>query len=121
MAKQEPRSLALLLCRAKLRPAFSHIELTPISIARPPESEGCDPDLSGQHFESAAVKLNRTNKELEANTTLSHYRIISKIGAGGMGKVYLALDTKLDRNVALKILPAEFASNQDRMLRFVQE
>jgi len=77
--------------------------------------------LSGRRFESAAVNLNRTNKELEANTTLSHYRIISKIGAGGMGEVYLALDTKLDRNVALKILPAEFASNQDRMRRFVQE
>src|SRR5437764_7784075 len=61
------------------------------------------------------------NKELAANTTLSHYRIVSKIGAGGMGEVYLAQDTKLDRKVALKILPAELAANQDRMRRFVQE
>src|SRR5918994_5937497 len=61
------------------------------------------------------------NKELPANTTLSHYRIISKIGAGGMGEVYLAQDTKLNRKVALKILPFELAANQDRMRRFVQE
>src|SRR5438094_1715589 len=61
------------------------------------------------------------NKELAANTTLSHYRIVSKIGAGGMGEVYLAQDTKLDRKVALKILPAELASKRDRMERFIRE
>jgi serine/threonine protein kinase/Tfp pilus assembly protein PilF len=61
------------------------------------------------------------NKELAANTTLSHYRIVSKIGAGGMGEVYLAEDAQLRRQVALKILPIDLASNQDRMRRFVQE
>jgi eukaryotic-like serine/threonine-protein kinase len=52
---------------------------------------------------------------------ISHYRILSKIGAGGMGEVYLAEDTKLNRRVAIKILPAGVASDQERMRRFVQE
>ncbi len=54
-------------------------------------------------------------------TLLGHYEIRSRLGAGGMGEVYLAQDTGLDRKVALKILPADLASNQDRMRRFVQE
>jgi serine/threonine protein kinase len=45
------------------------------------------------------------NKELSANATLSHYRIVSKIGAGGMGEVYLAQDTRLNRRLAAEILP----------------
>jgi serine/threonine protein kinase/tetratricopeptide (TPR) repeat protein len=59
--------------------------------------------------------------ELSPHTNLSHYRIVSKIGAGSMGEVYLAQDTSLDRKVALKILPADLAANRDRMQRFVRE
>ncbi len=58
---------------------------------------------------------------LSPNSTLAHYTILSKLGAGGMGEVYLAQDTKLDRKVALKILTGEIASNGDRMERFVRE
>src|SRR5438128_6650924 len=59
--------------------------------------------------------------KLSPRTSLFHYLVISKIGAGGMGEVYLAQDTKLDRKVALKILPADAAANHDRMRRFTQE
>ncbi len=52
---------------------------------------------------------------------LGRYEIKSQLGAGGMGEVYLGQDTRLDRKVALKILPADLAANQDRMRRFVQE
>jgi Tol biopolymer transport system component len=53
--------------------------------------------------------------------TIAHYQLTDKLGAGGMGEVYLAHDTKLDRKVALKILPADVADHPDRMKRFVQE
>src|SRR5256885_4321802 len=59
--------------------------------------------------------------QLSPGPSLSHYRIVSTLGAGGMGEVYLAQDTKLDRRIALKILPADLAANQDRMRRFTQE
>src|SRR5438067_11114662 len=58
---------------------------------------------------------------LSAGTKLGRYEIRAKIGEGGMGEVYLAQDTKLDRKVALKILPSEVASNHDRMERFIRE
>ncbi|HEU4875169.1 MAG TPA: protein kinase [Pyrinomonadaceae bacterium] len=58
---------------------------------------------------------------LPPQTQLGRYEVRSLLGAGGMGEVYLAQDTSLNRNVALKVLPAELASNQDRMRRFKQE
>ncbi|MDQ3332995.1 MAG: protein kinase, partial [Planctomycetota bacterium] len=61
------------------------------------------------------------NKELPAGSTLSHYRIVSKIGAGGMGEVYRAHDSRLNRDVAVKLLPADLANDKDRLQRFEQE
>ncbi|MBL8167852.1 MAG: protein kinase [Acidobacteria bacterium] len=53
--------------------------------------------------------------------TVSHYRILSKLGAGGMGEVYLAEDLNLGRRVALKLLPARFMQDAERVRRFAQE
>ena len=58
---------------------------------------------------------------LEIGTIINHYRILSSLGAGGMGEVYLAEDTRLGRKVALKLLPASFVKNTDRLRRFEQE
>src|SRR5262245_37229846 len=58
---------------------------------------------------------------LSPGTKLGRYEVRSRLGAGGMGEVYLALDTRLDRSVALKILPDGVAADPDRMKRFEQE
>src|SRR5712691_1801243 len=58
---------------------------------------------------------------IPSGTKFGRYEIGSQLGAGGMGEVYLAEDTRLHRKIALKILPADLASNQDRMRRFDQE
>jgi eukaryotic-like serine/threonine-protein kinase len=53
--------------------------------------------------------------------TLNQYRITGSIGAGGMGEVFRARDTRLNRDVAVKVLPKDFAADADRLRRFEQE
>jgi two-component system, LytTR family, response regulator len=68
------------------------------------------------------VEVTRNMEEmLAAGTLVAHYRVISKLGQGGMGTVYLADDTRLTRRVALKVLPPDVAADPERMHRFVQE
>jgi len=56
-----------------------------------------------------------------AGHSLSHYQVLSLLGAGGMGEVYLAQDTNLGRKVALKVLPPTFTRDQERPRRFERE
>lgn len=61
------------------------------------------------------------SEELLTGKQLSHYQILERVGVGGMGEVYLAKDTRLSRNVALKILPIQYTQDQDRLQRFKNE
>src|SRR5450759_3656674 len=58
---------------------------------------------------------------MSPQSSIGHYRIVSKIGEGGMGAVYRATDTRLNREVAIKVLPAAVARDPDRMARFARE
>ncbi len=68
-----------------------------------------------------AAGLADAQTEYLIGTRISHYEILSRIGAGGMGEVFLAKDTQLGRHVALKLLPLEFTRNQERIRRFERE
>jgi serine/threonine protein kinase/class 3 adenylate cyclase len=81
--------------------------------------------LAHLRFSSAAsaepVTLPLPGAALQVGQQLSHYQVIAPLGAGGMGEVFLAQDTRLRRKVALKILPAKFTQEAERIARFEQE
>ena len=58
---------------------------------------------------------------LQPGTQLGAYRILGPLGEGGMGEVYRAQDDRLNRKVAIKVLPGEFSRDEDRLRRFEQE
>ncbi|HAF13003.1 MAG TPA: hypothetical protein DCK99_04730, partial [Blastocatellia bacterium] len=77
--------------------------------------------LAAGAIDDAAKALAEEKSFSPVGKRLGHYQVRSLLGVGGMGEVYLAQDTKLDRAVALKILPPEFAADKNRMRRFEQE
>jgi serine/threonine protein kinase len=69
----------------------------------------------------SVLRNDRSRDDLPNDAVIGQYRIVSEIGAGGMGKVYRAIDTKLDRHVAIKVLRPELLRNRDKVRRFRQE
>jgi Tol biopolymer transport system component/predicted Ser/Thr protein kinase len=72
-------------------------------------------------YELGAELLTEDHAELAVGQRIAHYEIVALLGSGGMGEVYLAHDTKLGREIALKLLPVQFTTNKDRLRRFEQE
>jgi serine/threonine protein kinase/Tol biopolymer transport system component len=77
--------------------------------------------IDGPAFEMAAQVLAGDEPGLTAGVRIDRYEIVSLLGSGGMGEVYLAHDEKLDRKIALNLLPSEFTANPERVRRFQQE
>lgn len=75
--------------------------------------------LSSEHLQDHLSEL--LPERYLVGYTLDHYEVVSALGAGAMGDVYLARDTRLDRQVALKILPERFTRNSERIVRFRRE
>ncbi|HJU93567.1 MAG TPA: hypothetical protein VJ656_11585 [Pyrinomonadaceae bacterium] len=83
-------------------------------------------ERSGEFLDAPAFEVTSSTLRLDrfsplVNRTVGHYKILDTLGAGGMGEVYLAQDTRLGRKIALKLLPPEFTIDPNRLQRFEQE
>jgi len=104
----------------RLTRRWPFVEGTGDPSTRDKPAEGRTMPVSGDEVINGADQT-KSFVVLASGTWITHYEIIEKIGAGGMGEVYLAEDTKLDRRVALKFLPAQYASDKDFKTRFKRE
>jgi eukaryotic-like serine/threonine-protein kinase len=77
--------------------------------------------MEGPAIAGMAEELQRTTNRFQAGDTLGAYKVLDLVGSGGMGEVYRARDTRLKRDVAIKVLPREFAADRERLRRFEQE
>ncbi len=84
-------------------------------------SLGEDKPTSGDLAPAESLGVSFRTFEHRSDPQISHYRLLKKLGAGGMGQVYLAEDPRLDRKVAVKLLTDEFNRDEDRLRRFIRE
>ena len=80
-----------------------------------------DAFIDSPAYEAAAESIAQAQPVLVAGQVVGHYQVVRPLGKGGMGEVYLASDTKLDRSVALKLLPLTFTHRKELLRRFIQE
>ena len=113
----EAQQRAEFIARARI----SHPELAAAVESLIAAHEQADSLIDAPAFEAAAEMIVESQPALVAGQLVGHYQVIKALGKGGMGEVYLANDTKLDRKVALKLLPDEFTNHKERLRRFVQE
>lgn len=114
---RDSRERAAYLAEACAGDADLHTEVESLLAAHAQPGDFIDVPV----YEVAAELLTQKSAELSAGEQLGAYSILEPLGAGGMGEVYLAEDTRLRRRVALKLLPADFTANPDRLRRFQRE